>query len=329
MSAEAVPITDLTNAALERRVGVPGGREKSFYIGLACALLLHSTLLIGIGRSATRHLGEPDGSNETMTVSLITEADFISQNSVPAQAGQGPGPEAAMPAPAVSESPPLPPPVPPVEAQQPAETPPTPPPPEAPAEQPKKAEAAPTDTPTLESDDLPGLLSMQKQPVEKPSKPPPEPQKDAVEETSQPEQKSETKRPAKTPSKPKQQRTAKLDLSPPPQTFSAPQAGGGRSASFSRPPGITRSGWNDDFARGVIRALQQTMPQLREILGRVTVRILLTENGNVRDVQLVRPSSNSSLDQSVIFAARQTSYPLPPAGATVADRTFVVTYVYR
>jgi TonB family protein len=232
-----------------------------------------------------------------------------------------------MPAPAVSESPPPPPPVPPAEAQQPAETPPTPPPPEAPAEQPKKAEAAPTDTPTLESD-LPGLLSMQK-PVEKPSKPPPEPQKDAVEETSQPEQKSETKRPAKTPSKPKQQRTAKLDLSPPPQTFSAPQAGGGRSASFSRPPGITRSGWNDDFARGVIRALQQTMPQLREILGRVTVRILLTENGNVRDVQLVRPSSNSSLDQSVIFAARQTSYPLPPAGATVADRTFVVTYVYR
>ena len=35
------------------------------------------------------------------------------------------------------------------------------------------------------------------------------------------------------------------------------------------------------------------------------------------------------MDQNVVFAAKQSSFPIPPAGATVADRTFLVTYVYR
>jgi hypothetical protein len=35
------------------------------------------------------------------------------------------------------------------------------------------------------------------------------------------------------------------------------------------------------------------------------------------------------MDQNVVFAAKQASFPIPPAGATTADRTFLVTYVYR
>ncbi|MEQ1673130.1 MAG: energy transducer TonB, partial [Hyphomicrobium sp.] len=118
-------------------------------------------------------------------------------------------------------------------------------------------------------------------------------------------------------------------LTPPPSSFSGSAGGAGRSAGFERPPGITRSGANDDFARGVIRALQQTMPQLREVLGRVTVRILLTENGNVSDVQVVKSANIAALDQSVVFAVKQTSYPFPPPNSNVADRTFLVTYVYH
>ena len=37
----------------------------------------------------------------------------------------------------------------------------------------------------------------------------------------------------------------------------------------------------------------------------------------------------SRLDQSVIFAAKQTSYPLPPGNSNVADRTFLITYIYE
>ena len=82
------------------------------------------------------------------------------------------------------------------------------------------------------------------------------------------------------------------------------------------------------LARAVIRALRQTMPPPRGIFGRVTVRLLLTPNGDLAEVLLLAPSG-TSLDQSVVFATKQTYFPLPPYNATVADRTFLITYVYR
>jgi TonB family protein len=71
------------------------------------------------------------------------------------------------------------------------------------------------------------------------------------------------------------------------------------------------------------------MPQHRRIYGRVTIRLLINESGNLAEVQIVRNSGDGSLDQSVVFASKQSSFPLPPQGATVADRTFLVTYIYN
>jgi TonB family protein len=105
-------------------------------------------------------------------------------------------------------------------------------------------------------------------------------------------------------------------------------APGGRAAAVMRPPGITRSGENDDFARGVIRALRRTMPTV-DRPGRVTIRLLLSDKGNIREVQLVRSGGDPMMDQSVVFAAKQASFPLPPVGATPADLQFLVTYVYQ
>ena len=103
----------------------------------------------------------------------------------------------------------------------------------------------------------------------------------------------------------------------------------GRSSSAVRPPGITRSGENDEFGRGVIRGLKKTMPPPNEVKGRVTIRIFLNEQGNIAKLELVQGSGNRELDQNVIFSARQAVFPFPPDGATVADRTFRITYVYR
>lgn len=108
-----------------------------------------------------------------------------------------------------------------------------------------------------------------------------------------------------------------------------PSGFAGRAAAVSRPPGITRSGENDEFGRGVIRALRKTMPLPRDSTGRVTIRFLLSENGNMAQIQLVASGGDPVLDQSVVFAARQASFPLPPVGATIADRTFLVSYIYR
>jgi TonB family protein len=95
-----------------------------------------------------------------------------------------------------------------------------------------------------------------------------------------------------------------------------------------RPPGITRSGENDDFGRDVVKALRKTMPAHQKIFGKVTVRILLSPNGDLVELQMVRGSGDPILDQTVMFAVRQSVFPFPPKGSTAVDRTFMITYIY-
>jgi protein TonB len=139
------------------------------------------------------------------------------------------------------------------------------------------------------------------------------------------EKKSESNATRKTQPKPRQP----LDLSARLATPEIPISAGGLSASVARPPGVTRSGENDDFGRGVIRALRQTMPGLRNTVGRVTVRLFISQNGNLEEVQLVKSGGDPQLDQSVVFAVKQASFPFPPARSTPNDRTFLVTYIYQ
>jgi protein TonB len=120
-----------------------------------------------------------------------------------------------------------------------------------------------------------------------------------------------------------------LDFSPRLAMPETPVTPGGRSASVARPPGVTRSGENDDFGRGVIRALRQTMPGSRGTVGRVTIRLFLSQNGNLDEVRVVKSSGDANLDQSVVFAAKQASFPIPPSRSTLSDRTFLVTYIYE
>ena len=124
-------------------------------------------------------------------------------------------------------------------------------------------------------------------------------------------------------------RLPQLDLSPPAYSSNALITSPNRGAALARPSDITRSGENDEFGRGVIRALRKTMPSLRDTTGRVTVRLFLSETGNLTEVQLVRSSGDSQLDQSVVFAVKQSSFPIPPNGSTRSDRTFLVTYIYN
>lgn len=182
-------------------------------------------------------------------------------------------------------------------------------------------------------------VAEKKEPAEKPedAKAASEAEKRAeTKPAEQPEKEAEAKEPVEPkkvpaakpqPQRKAERRTANLAPPSPPVMFSAPQGGGG--AGVQRPPGITRSGANDEFARGVIRALQRTMPHLRETTGRVTVRIKLDKNGNLAKTTVVRPSRVSGMDQSVVFATHQSSFPLPPLNANSADLTFIVTYIYR
>ena len=174
------------------------------------------------------------------------------------------------------------------------------------------AEASPPGPPSLEEQRPPAEPSTERSGWE-PAAPPSPPQRQ-VETVPKPKDKASPQ--------PKSQLSLNLDL---PRDF-APV---GRSTAAVRPPDITRSGENDEFGRGVIRALRQTMPGPRGQTGRVTVRLLLSDHGNLAELELIKGAIDPALTQEIIFAVRQSSFPIPPVGATLSDRTFLVTYIYN
>lgn len=335
MSAPTINETGQLGVPAGERWTLPAGSDRKFKIALAVALAVHLSFLTGIGRSRPTSLGKEDGAQDAISVSLVTEQDLKSRSTVDVPDSAPPSPPVAPPPQPKQEEAQKPEPPPPDPVKEPpqkldqmkpaiAETEEAEPAP-APTKDPEPAEPATAETAAAEKE-LPDLFSLDKPSTtgrdsgdKKEVKEPKE-----AKEAKEPHEAKSAKTAASKPQKKQQKRTAALDLSTP--SLSSPGYGG--SASFSRPPGITKSGLNDAFARAVIRALQQTMPQLRDVLGRVTVRILLNENGNVTDVQLLAANGNSRLGQEVVFAARQTSYPIPPTGSNTADRTFMVTYIY-
>lgn len=298
--------------ALPERLVPPLERgQKLFRAALIVALLLHAAFFVEVGRSVPRAVGDRSGSPDAIAVDIVTAADLASRETValpppgapsetpPQQSEPQPKPQPAEPAEQPS------PPDPPQAAPKPPET-------KPPAEQPKAQE--PALLPDFEST-LPDLATI------------PQPSESDPAESEKPKPKEPEPAPSQeksTPAKKKPQKQARLDPSEPALKSAPP----GRSASATRPPGITRSGENDEFGRGVVRALRMTMPPPRGIFGRVTVRLILTENGDLGDVQIL-DASGTPIDQSVVFATRQTYFPLPPYKSTLADRTFIITYVYR
>lgn len=315
------------------RIGSPVQGDRRVWIAFAVALTVHASFLIGFLSSPPRIIGDANGAPDAVDVSFVTEAELKSQYAE-AMGGPPPAAPAAQPPPpptqAAPESKPAEaqpePPVPPTASEQ---APPEPAPEPAPqAEAPDKAEAKTeaekaTEQLTAETPDLLALPD----PAEKAAAQP------AAEPPGEKAAKSETQKASK-PAPQKKQKMARrepLDLSmPTPQMdMESATSGGSGAVGVERPPGTTRSGANDQFVRGVIRALRNTMPQLTDIRGRTTVRILLDDKGNLASVTVVAASEVAELTRSVVFSTKQAYFPLPPNGSNQADKTFTITYIYR
>jgi len=328
MTSEGTQYRPASALGFRRHYGRAGRNDdRRFRLALAVALLVHGLVLADLyaGKYAgkPRQVGQPGGLENAMSIDLATEADLHSNATVADQAGAKadtavmPMPEAAtvppQPSPTTAEkSPPA--------AQAKAASPPAPvpPPADATAEPPVQSAGIPRGTGLPDPNTSDEKKAQAQRNVSGAPK----------HETKSSETKSaETPPPKHTPT-PTPQLTAKLDLSLPPSAFSQMQFAS-TGAGIERPAGITRSGENDDFARGVVRALQRTMPQLRDTHGQVTVRITLDARGNLVTTQVVRPSPLADLNQMVVFATKQTSFPIPPKNAVPADLIFLVTYLYR
>ncbi|MEQ1651250.1 MAG: hypothetical protein ABL897_02050, partial [Hyphomicrobium sp.] len=112
-----VPPT-LGSLAVERWAPLVPARDRNFWIALGVAVLLHSSLFLGLLGHQPRQIGDADGSEDGISVSVVTEADLQNRSSAPSEAAAG------QPAP-----------------------PPQPPPAEAKPPEPKAAEAAPPPMP--------------------------------------------------------------------------------------------------------------------------------------------------------------------------------------
>jgi periplasmic protein TonB len=327
MHANEIVLAAEGTSMLEEHLAVlRNERPRVFWLGLALALVAHAALIIGISSAKQRTLGTPDGAADAIAVEIVDGAtlrDSMAPPTPPAPApgGQQPSPalQPAQPQQAQPEVPPPPPPE--VAVPQPPEAAP---PPAEKAPDTKAVQSLPEDFADALSE-LESMAADQEKPQKAPeeAKPAPkQPEAKAAEKPPPPKQQQAKQQPAK-----KRTQTSALDLSVP-----TDEGGGsddaGNSSAVQRPPGITRSGENDEFARNVIRALQKTMPRERAN-GRVTVRIVLSENGSRADVKLLNSGGNPDLDFNVMFAARQTAYPFPPNNSTLVDRTFTVTYIYR
>lgn len=316
-----------TTISLDERLVPPlDPSQRAFRLALLFAVLLHAAFLIEIGRSVPRMVGDRSGASDAIAVDLVTEADLKSLETVAMPPAGAPSPPPAAP-PQPKSEPQVQPeaPAPPVPKETVEPQPKEPPPPNVAAEKVPEKPKEEADLPNFESvlQDL-ATSPLPAEPA-KPEVTKPEKQETAEKQETKPEQ-AEPAEKQKSPPPAKKKAEQQARLEPSPQDFQ--NAPPGRSAAASRPPGITRSGENDDFGRAVVRALRQTMPPPRGIFGRVTVRLILSENGDLAEVRVL-DASGTSLDQSVVFATKQTYFPLPPYKATVADRTFLITYVYR
>ena len=288
--------------------------NRRFWIGVVVAALVHVMFVVGFAAQPPRTIGDPSGDRDAIGVDFISESDLRSISSVSDKA-------AGKPVSPSNPTPPAPPPQ--MQAPAPQQTPPPEPQPETP---PARVEAPPPPKPVEQASPLPKAED-----ALEPAPPPTlEDMVDALRqraEASRPISEAKPEPPKPRATQQKQTRTTMLDLSLPPSVSSGPSGSGGMG--MDRPAGITRSGENDSFARGVISALRQNMPQLNNTRGQVTVRITLDMNGNLARTEVVRGSSVAGLDQSVVFSTRQASFPFPPKNARSADLVFLVTYIYR
>jgi periplasmic protein TonB len=303
-----------SNAQRTPMVAAIAVRERGFWTGLAFAAVVHAALLVGFLRAPPRMMGEASGLADGISVELVEAPDLKSKNTFAEDGGQ-PG-TAAKPVPkppqkqAAAEPQPA---TPQKSSPEPAEQAP-PAQPQTVPQQPEKQKANPW-VPDIAAIDL--------------AQPPPtaDPARSAEEAPKAPPAKKQqqVELPKQLPQpEPKQQQKLSLQFDMPPMAFTP----GTRGAAVTRPAGITRSGENDEFGRGVIRALRKTMPA-SSVLGRVTVRFLVSQTGNLAEVRLISGGGDPILSQNVVFAVKQSSFPFPPAGATEVDRTFQVTYVYH
>ncbi len=92
-------------------------------------------------------------------------------------------------------------------------------------------------------------------------------------------------------------------------------------------PGATHIGKSDEFARAVIWALAATRPMGNGKWGTSIVTFLVSADGRVDGLRLLKSADDNWLDTGALMAVKQARMPVPPPGLPAGDRTFNVQYI--
>ena len=102
------------------------------------------------------------------------------------------------------------------------------------------------------------------------------------------------------------------------------------AGGIGRPVDITRSGENDEFGRDVDPRLEGDDAASVWLAGIGHDQVPAGGDGpDLGDAIASAAPAIPILDQSIVLAATRSGFPVPPRGAKLADRIFLVTYIYE
>lgn len=295
-------------------------RRRGGALAVLCALLLHAT--VGVALIAVRD--EPAGGGGTDLEAVSVDVEIVSASALESRAIRAseaaasaasvdrtegsPGvsaatPEAAAQPPTPTEQ---------TVSQEPAETP---------------AETEPRNTkPDTPADDAP---------------PEPLPRLALMDPDRLPIDPDAITLPAREPETPAKPADVERDKqpAPAPAEAAAPSANTGGATSYAT-DGLHRHAQAAAvatpervraFIKAVVAALQETRPRRLNARARGTTRVVfaIAESGGLEFVRLAKSSGSSMLDETAIAAVRRSTFPAPPPGMTLAQRTYEVPYRFR
>jgi len=137
----------------------------------------------------------------------------------------------------------------------------------------------------------------------------------ATQEIDKPQQMPEQKRAKASNAKPLGGFTSRADAA-----TTAEQA-----APAATSPGVMRA-----YAAAVAEALDRTKPKRVPGYGtlKVEVKLVISINGEIASLEVLRSSGNRRADDTVLAAVRRTKLPVPPPGLSLKERWFEFEYTF-
>jgi protein TonB len=91
-----------------------------------------------------------------------------------------------------------------------------------------------------------------------------------------------------------------------------------QSAPAAASPGAVR-----EYERYVQQALAKAKPKSGLCCGTVRVKLVISPDGEIASLEVIKSSGNRRLDDAALVAVRRARFPRPPPGMTYEQRWFV------